>query len=107
VDLTRIPTQGWALVDEFQAAALIGLPVKRLRKHRVLGLGPEFIKIGATVRYSLRSLEVYVSNLPTGGNGVPTRALKTTVSHPRQAGNTTPGLTDSGKSSNTQGSTRK
>jgi hypothetical protein len=86
VDLTRVPAQPWGLLNEFQAAALIGVPVKRLRKHRMLGLGPEFFKIGATVRYSLDSLERYVSTLPRGGNGVTTAALKNRARAERKSG---------------------
>jgi hypothetical protein len=32
------------LLNELEAAALIGLPVKRLRKHRMAGLGPQLRK---------------------------------------------------------------
>jgi hypothetical protein len=78
VKRTRVPLHPW-LLNEFEAAALIGLPVKRLRKHRVLGLPPEYRKIGATVRYELSALEEFVSSLPTGGNGVPAAALKSST----------------------------
>jgi hypothetical protein len=66
------------LLDETEAAALIGLPVRRLRKHRMAGLGPEFVKVGSSVYYKRDSLIRYLASLPTGGNGVPTAALKRT-----------------------------
>ena len=64
------------LLDETEAAAFIGLPVRRLRKHRVVGLGPEFVKVSSSVFYKRDSLVRYVAGLPTGGNGVPAAALK-------------------------------
>jgi hypothetical protein len=53
-----------------------GLKVKRLRKHRAMGLAPEYVKIGRSVYYKLSSLFDYVSGLPTGGNGAPVVSLK-------------------------------
>jgi hypothetical protein len=64
------------LLNETKAAALIGFPVRRLRKHRMVGLGPEFVKVSSSVYYTRDSLIRYVASLPTGGNGVPAAALK-------------------------------
>jgi hypothetical protein len=63
-------------VNEKRAARVSGLPIRRLRKHRMLGLDPPFLKIGRSVYYELNSLLAYVRSLPQGGCGVPAAALK-------------------------------
>ena len=68
-----------SLLNQQQAAQLLGLSVRTLERHRVAGTGPRFTRLGRLVRYrrcdlvdwvdsNLRSStsEVVVSRRPTG-----------------------------------------
>ena len=46
-----IPDFGLTLLNEVQAAQLLGLSVKTLRRWRWAGKPPSFVKIGSAVRY--------------------------------------------------------
>ena len=48
------------LVDEHEAAFLLGLSVKTLRRWRWSGREVPFIKLGGAVRYSLDDLAAYI-----------------------------------------------
>jgi hypothetical protein len=72
------PTRPW-LLTESQAAAVTGLRVKRLRKHRALGLPPEYVKIGRSVFYKTTSLRDYVASLSASRTGTPAVALRNGV----------------------------
>ena len=45
------PEAGLTLVNEVQAARMLGLSVKTLRRWRWAGKPPSFVKIGSAVRY--------------------------------------------------------
>ena len=45
------PDVGSTLVNEVQAARILGLSVKTLRRWRWAGKPPSFVKIGSAVRY--------------------------------------------------------
>ena len=45
------PEEGLTLVNEVQAARMLGLSVKTLRRWRWAGKPPSFVKIGSAVRY--------------------------------------------------------
>ena len=49
------------LLPERQAADVLGLRVSTLRRWRWAGNGPEFIKIGAAVRYDLAVLQAFIA----------------------------------------------
>ncbi len=49
-----------ALVNEAEAAHLLRLSVKTLRRWRWAGKGPRFVKIGAAVRYDLADLTAFI-----------------------------------------------
>jgi excisionase family DNA binding protein len=49
------------LLNVAEAAAYLGLGESTLNKLRSSGGGPEFIKMGASVRYSERDLEKYIA----------------------------------------------
>lgn len=61
------------LVNEHRAAEILGLKVPTLRRWRWAGTGPEYIKLGAAVRYDPQALSEFVeagrrrSTSETGG----------------------------------------
>lgn len=48
------------VMDDVQAAALMGLSAHTLRKHRTQGIGCAYIKMGKTVRYRLADIQAYI-----------------------------------------------
>jgi hypothetical protein len=48
------------LVNEYGAAEILGLKVSTLRRWRWAGCGPEYVKLGASVRYDPRALAEFV-----------------------------------------------
>jgi Helix-turn-helix domain len=50
-----------ALVSETEAARLLGLKVKTLRRWRWAGKGPGFIKLGSAVRYRPADLDGFIT----------------------------------------------
>jgi hypothetical protein len=48
------------LVGETEAAEILGLSVKTLRRWRFAGRGPAFHKIGACVRYRPADLDAFI-----------------------------------------------
>ena len=48
------------LIDEEQAAAILKLSPRTLQAWRVRGCGPQFVKVGRSVRYQLEHVEEYV-----------------------------------------------
>jgi hypothetical protein len=63
-------------IDEGEVEHRLSINRKTLQRWRLLGQGPRYRKFGAGVRYSIRDLEVWCASLPTGGEGVPSSALK-------------------------------
>ncbi len=49
-----------AVVHEAEAAHLLGLSVKTLRRWRWAGKGPRFLKLGAAVRYDPADLTAFI-----------------------------------------------
>jgi predicted DNA-binding transcriptional regulator AlpA len=49
-----------ALVNETEAARILGLSVKTLRRWRWAGKPPRFLKIGAAVRYDPADLAAFI-----------------------------------------------
>ena len=50
------------LVDTKAAAEFLGVSASFLNKARLTGRGPDFIKVGAAVRYDVRKLEAFVAS---------------------------------------------
>ena len=48
------------LLDEHAAAKVLGLSVITLRNYRHLRRGPDYVKLGRSVRYRLEDLEEYI-----------------------------------------------
>ena len=56
-----------SLLTEQQAANFIAVSVAALRKWRVQGRGPVFLKLGTLVRYRLEDINKWLSTRPQGG----------------------------------------
>ncbi|MGE5569427.1 MAG: helix-turn-helix transcriptional regulator [Rhodospirillales bacterium] len=57
-----------AMLNEYEAAAIVGASVKTLRRWRCDGAGPRYAKVnGFTVRYKLGDLLAWLESQPTGG----------------------------------------
>ena len=60
-----------AMLNEHQAAAVLGVSVKSLRRWRCDGTGPRYVKInGCSVRYRLGDLSVWLEAQPVGGGAL-------------------------------------
>jgi excisionase family DNA binding protein len=57
---TRIPPEPDALLDELQAAQLLGLSSRTLQAWRAKGEGPPFVRAGRAIRYRRRDLMAWV-----------------------------------------------
>jgi hypothetical protein len=70
IDLGTISTLPWALLDEHEAAAVLNLSVKVLRRLRQENKPPRYRKLnGFSVRYQLSDLRTYLEAQPSGGEG--------------------------------------
>jgi predicted DNA-binding transcriptional regulator AlpA len=58
-----------ALLNETQVAEKLQVSLACLRRWRLHGQGPEYIKVGPLVRYRPESIDNWIDELPTGGNG--------------------------------------
>ena len=48
-----------ALINEYEAAQLLGLSVSTLRNWRFAGVGPKYYKVGRAVRYDRNDLRQF------------------------------------------------
>lgn len=58
------------LLNEHDVAQVYGLSVASVRRWRLLGQGPKYIKIGAAVRYRPSDVSSWLESRPTGGGEV-------------------------------------
>lgn len=57
-----------ALLNENDVARITGLSVATVRRWRLFGQGPRFIKVsGSAVRYRPADVKAYLDKRPTGG----------------------------------------
>jgi predicted DNA-binding transcriptional regulator AlpA len=56
-----------SLLNEHDIARITGLSVASVRRWRLLGQGPQYIKIGAAVRYRPADLEAWLAAQPARG----------------------------------------
>jgi hypothetical protein len=54
-------------IPDIEAAAILGISVATLRRWRIIGGGPRWCKIGASVRYPVTDIHSYVAAQPGGG----------------------------------------
>jgi predicted DNA-binding transcriptional regulator AlpA len=55
------------LLNEFDVARVTGLSVASVRRWRLFGKGPKYLKIGAAVRYRAADVQQWLDSRPTGG----------------------------------------
>ena len=55
-------------LNEKEVAQIYNLSVTTLRKWRLLGRGPRFVKLGRSVRYSAADLAGWLESRPFGGD---------------------------------------
>ena len=85
VDLDGIPTVGWALLNEHQAAAVTGRAVKSLQTDRQLKRGIPYRKLnGSTVRYRMSDVQKWIEDQPLFCSGA-TPDAKRGPGRPRKA----------------------
>jgi len=59
---------------DVEVAQFLGVSVSTVRRWRLTGAGPRWIRIGgSSIRYPIADLEAYLANLPSGG-GLPSEA---------------------------------
>ena len=58
-----------ALLTEVQVSEMLQVSLECLRRWRLRGEGPQYLKFGTLVRYRTEDIEGWVAELPTGGNG--------------------------------------
>jgi predicted DNA-binding transcriptional regulator AlpA len=56
-----------SLLNEHDVAHIIGLSVSTVRRWRVFGQGPKYLKIGSAVRYKPEDISAWLESRPTGG----------------------------------------
>jgi predicted DNA-binding transcriptional regulator AlpA len=58
-----------ALLNERALAKSIGMSLASVRRWRLLGQGPKFLKLGSAVRYRPQDSAAWLRTRPTGGSG--------------------------------------
>ena len=67
-----------SLLNQKQAAGILGISVRTLERHRVAGTGPRFSRLGRLVRYRERDLDDWVSrSLRTSTSEIPESLTET------------------------------
>jgi predicted DNA-binding transcriptional regulator AlpA len=61
--------QNQALLNEYDVASLTGMSVASVRRWRLLGQGPRYLKINSAVRYRPKDVSAWLGSRPTGGGG--------------------------------------
>ena len=79
-----------SFLNEIQVSEKIQVSLACLRRWRLRGEGPQYVKVGPLVRYRPEAIEQWVDALPTGGNGreteVSPRTAQSTCSNGLAAG---------------------
>ena len=64
-----------SFLNEIQVSEKIQVSLACLRRWRLRGEGPQYVKVGPLVRYRPEAIEQWVDALPTGGNGRKPRSV--------------------------------
>ena len=65
-----------SFLNEIQVSEKIQVSLACLRRWRLRGEGPQYVKVGPLVRYRPEAIEQWVDALPTGGNGRKPRSVQ-------------------------------
>jgi predicted DNA-binding transcriptional regulator AlpA len=57
------------LLNEHEVAEMLRLSVATIRRWRVCGRGPKYLKLLTSVRYEPHALRQWLASRPTGGGG--------------------------------------
>lgn len=57
------------LLPEKEVAPRLAVSLASLRRWRVEGRGPRYLKLGASVRYRIADVEAWLASRPAGGDG--------------------------------------
>ena len=60
-----------ALLTEVQVSEMLQVSLACLRRWRLRGEGPQYLKVGPLVRYRTEDIEGWIAELPTGGKPSP------------------------------------
>lgn len=66
-DMATVDSVLETLLNEHDVARITGLSVASVRRWRLLGQGPKYIKIGAAVRYKPEDVSAWLETRPSGG----------------------------------------
>jgi predicted DNA-binding transcriptional regulator AlpA len=58
------------LMNEFGVAQMLNMSVRSVRRWRLFGQGPRYLKIGASVRYRPEDVRAWLESQPTGGTNI-------------------------------------
>lgn len=58
----------YTLLTEQELAKQLSVSLASVRRWRINGRGPLFVKVGASVRYRPEEVEAWLGELPTGGS---------------------------------------
>jgi len=61
------PAGQQVLLNDLELARYYGVSIATVRKWRLRGQGPKWIKLGALVRYRVDDAQAYLNSLPLGG----------------------------------------
>lgn len=67
--MVALPNTLIHLLNEHEVAKILGVSVATVRRWRLFGSGPKFLKIGSLVKYHPDSVASFMASLPTGGGG--------------------------------------
>lgn len=56
-----------SLLNEYGVARLTGMSVASVRKWRLFGRGPRYLKIGSAVRYKPADVSAWIESQPSSG----------------------------------------
>jgi predicted DNA-binding transcriptional regulator AlpA len=68
--MSEIPNKAIALLTDTEVAEILRLSPACLRRWRLTGTGPRFVKVGNLVRYRAEDLNLWIRSRPAGGDPV-------------------------------------
>jgi predicted DNA-binding transcriptional regulator AlpA len=67
----RVSRQSFeTFLNEYELAEMLNISVATVRRWRFFHVGPQYVKLGASVRYRRADIESWLRDQPTGGTAV-------------------------------------